>query len=128
MCAEAITRKMNIAMNYENYIKSLVEGKNIGLIGWPEEVDFKRMSKQSAIGPLRTLRDALKCGMCRWKVLTAGEKKRLVEKFDDMVKKGRGEVEEEEGCEGREGARAAPCTVEDEEGWGEGNEGQAWQR
>ncbi|KAJ7209893.1 hypothetical protein B0H12DRAFT_971763, partial [Mycena haematopus] len=81
-------KKTKVAMNYENYIKALVEGKNVGLVNWPEGVEFKRMSLQSAIGPLRTLRDALKCGTCRWKVLTAGEKKRLVEQFADMVEKG----------------------------------------
>lgn len=75
-------------MNYENYIKALVEGKNVGLVGWPEGVDFKRMSKQSAIGPVRILRDALKCGTCKWKVLTVGEKSRLLTQFKEMVKNG----------------------------------------
>ncbi|KAJ6502985.1 hypothetical protein DFH09DRAFT_838543, partial [Mycena vulgaris] len=78
-CTEIITsglrtwlfHPMSVAMNYENYIKALVEGKNIGLVGWPEGVDFKRMSRQSAIGPLRILRDALKCGLCKWKILSA---------------------------------------------------------
>ncbi|KAJ7473409.1 hypothetical protein FB451DRAFT_1035667, partial [Mycena latifolia] len=69
-----IAKMTKIAMNYENYISAIVEGKGFGLLGWPEEVAFKRMSKQSAIGPLRTLRDALKCGTCRWKVLSTGEK------------------------------------------------------
>ncbi|KAJ7816686.1 hypothetical protein B0H14DRAFT_2273999, partial [Mycena olivaceomarginata] len=63
-----------IAMNYDNYIKAIVEGKNLGLLGWPRDVDFKRMSKQSAIGPLCTLRDALKAGTCRWAVLSAKQK------------------------------------------------------
>jgi hypothetical protein len=49
-------------MNFKNYIKALVEGKNIGLVGWPDGVEFKRMSKQSKMGPLRILRDALQCG------------------------------------------------------------------
>ncbi|KAJ7096445.1 hypothetical protein C8R44DRAFT_585145, partial [Mycena epipterygia] len=66
---ETAMGKTKVAMNYENYIKALVEGKNVGLVGWPEGVDFKRMSKQSAIGPLRILRDALKCGTCKWKIL-----------------------------------------------------------
>ncbi|KAJ7430002.1 hypothetical protein B0H11DRAFT_1654618, partial [Mycena galericulata] len=65
----AAAGKTKIAMNYDNYIKALVEGKNLGLLGWPKGVEFKRMSKQSAIGPLRTLRDALRSGDCHWKVL-----------------------------------------------------------
>ncbi|KAJ7337607.1 hypothetical protein DFH08DRAFT_812930 [Mycena albidolilacea] len=85
---QAILGKTKVAMNYENYIKAIVEGKNVGLVGWPEGVDFKRMSKQSAIGPLRILRDALKCGTCKWKVLTAGEKSRLLAQFKEMVKNG----------------------------------------
>ncbi|KAJ7843405.1 hypothetical protein B0H14DRAFT_2290280, partial [Mycena olivaceomarginata] len=43
-----------IAMNYENYVKAIVEALNVGLLGWPKGVDFKRMSKQSVIGPTRT--------------------------------------------------------------------------
>ncbi|KAJ7165724.1 hypothetical protein B0H12DRAFT_1246941 [Mycena haematopus] len=85
---QAALGRTKVAMNYDNYVKSLVEGKNVGLVGWPEGVDFKCMSLQSAVGPLRILRDALKCGTCRWKILTAGEKKRLLEQFDEMVKNG----------------------------------------
>ncbi|KAJ6524702.1 hypothetical protein DFH09DRAFT_1095966 [Mycena vulgaris] len=75
--------------------KALVEEKNVGLVGWPEGVDFKHMSLQSKIGPLRILRDALRCGTVRWKVLSAGEKKRLVDQFREMVKTG--EVQEKAG-------------------------------
>ncbi|KAJ7436805.1 hypothetical protein B0H11DRAFT_1669462, partial [Mycena galericulata] len=80
--------KTKIAMNYDNYISALVEGQNLGLLGWPEGVMFKRMSKQSAIGPLRTLRDALRSGTCRWKVLTPSEKRRVLAQFKEMVEKG----------------------------------------
>ncbi|KAJ6499895.1 hypothetical protein DFH09DRAFT_1102817 [Mycena vulgaris] len=90
-----ILNRTSVKMNFENYIKRFVEGKNVGLVGWPEGVEFKRMSKQSAVGPLRILRDALKCGTVRWKVLTAGEKQRLLEQFKDMVEKG--EVREKVG-------------------------------
>ncbi|KAJ7843240.1 hypothetical protein B0H14DRAFT_3868618 [Mycena olivaceomarginata] len=85
---QAILGKTKVAMNYKNYIKAIVEGKNVGLVGWPEGVGFKCMSKQSAIGPLRILRDALKCGTCKSKVLTAGEKSRLLTQFKEMVKNG----------------------------------------
>ncbi|KAJ7730106.1 hypothetical protein DFH07DRAFT_756426, partial [Mycena maculata] len=84
----AAAKKTKVAMNYENYIKSLVEGKNLGLVGWPEGVEFKRMSKQSAVGPLCILRDALKAGTCRWKVLTPTEKARLIAQFKEMVESG----------------------------------------
>ncbi|KAJ6600451.1 hypothetical protein DFH09DRAFT_1498048 [Mycena vulgaris] len=84
----AVAGRTKIAMNYENYISALVEGKNMGLLGWPEGAEFKRMSKQSAIGPLRILRDALRSRTCKWKVLTAGEKSRLLTQFKYMVKNG----------------------------------------
>ncbi|KAJ7715707.1 hypothetical protein B0H14DRAFT_2413107, partial [Mycena olivaceomarginata] len=86
-----ILGRTKVAMNYENYIKSLVLGKNVGLVNWPQGVDFKRMSLQSAVGPLRILYDSLKCGTTRWKVLTAGEKNQLIKKHDAMV--AAGEVE-----------------------------------
>ncbi|KAJ6524087.1 hypothetical protein DFH09DRAFT_1329613 [Mycena vulgaris] len=84
----AVLAKTKVKINFENYIKALVEGKNVGLVWWPEGVDFKCMSLQSKIGPLRILRDALRCGTVRWKVLSAGEKKRLVDQFREMVKMG----------------------------------------
>ncbi|KAJ7814384.1 hypothetical protein B0H14DRAFT_2604144 [Mycena olivaceomarginata] len=70
----------------KNYVKALVEGKNIRLVRWPKGVDFKCMLKQSTIWPLCILRDALKCGTCRWKVLTAGEKLHILTQFKEMVK------------------------------------------
>ncbi|KAJ7099199.1 hypothetical protein C8R44DRAFT_543876, partial [Mycena epipterygia] len=66
---EAVLHQTRVSMNYENYISAIVEGKNVGLVGWPKGVPFKRMSKQSAIGPLRLLHEALKCGTCKWKIL-----------------------------------------------------------
>ncbi|KAJ7071766.1 hypothetical protein B0H15DRAFT_741436, partial [Mycena belliarum] len=85
---QSIVRKMKAKMNYENYIKAVVEKYNVGLIGWPAGVDFKRMSMQSSLVPLGTLRDALKDGSCRWKVLSASQKAELLEKFGDMVRSG----------------------------------------
>ncbi|KAJ7689741.1 hypothetical protein B0H14DRAFT_2233747, partial [Mycena olivaceomarginata] len=84
----AVTKRTKVAMNYENYIRSMVEGKNIGLVGWPQGVAFKRMSLQSALPPLKILRDALTAGTCRWKVLTLTERQRILNNFEDMVEKG----------------------------------------
>ncbi|KAJ7078406.1 hypothetical protein B0H15DRAFT_954537 [Mycena belliarum] len=85
---QAIIRKLNAAMNYENYIPAIVEKHNVGLVGWPAGVDFKRMSKQSSMVSLRKLRDALKSGTCRWKVLTKTERQGLVDQFKAMVDNG----------------------------------------
>ncbi|KAJ7741226.1 hypothetical protein B0H14DRAFT_2296529, partial [Mycena olivaceomarginata] len=62
-----ILGRTKVAMNYESYIKSLVLGKNVGIVNWPQGVDFKRMSLQASA--LRILYDSLKCGTTRWKVL-----------------------------------------------------------
>ncbi|KAJ7456850.1 hypothetical protein B0H11DRAFT_1665697, partial [Mycena galericulata] len=120
----AAAGRTKIAMNYENYISAIVEGKNMGLLGWPEGVDFKRMSKQSAIGPLRILRDALRSGTCRWKVLTPGEKSRLLAQFEDMVKNGEATEKVRKKTEGRKekGGKKRRREAEDEE------EGQAKKR
>ncbi|KAJ7744222.1 hypothetical protein B0H14DRAFT_3514731 [Mycena olivaceomarginata] len=127
-----ITGQMKIAMNYDNYIKAIVEAKNVGLLGWPHGVYFKRMSLQSAIGPLRTLRDALKAGTCKWVILSARQKKQLLADFKEMVANGeatekvakpRGKGKKEEAGEvrkstrtGKKGAAQPPSNSEEEEG------------
>jgi hypothetical protein len=85
-------------MNYENYISSMVEGKNVRLVGWPQGVAFKHMSLQSALPPLKILWDALKAGTCRWKVLTPTERERILKNFEDMVEKGEAKVKPKKGA------------------------------
>ncbi|KAJ7131815.1 hypothetical protein C8R43DRAFT_1133488 [Mycena crocata] len=84
----AIINATKGAMNYENYIKAVVEKKGYGIVNWPKETPFKRMSLQSSIGPLRALHKVLKDGTCRWKKLTPDEKARILAQFEDMVEKG----------------------------------------
>ncbi|KAJ7742759.1 hypothetical protein B0H14DRAFT_3515076 [Mycena olivaceomarginata] len=85
---EKILGVTKCAMTYEGYINKLVRGKGVGLVNWPEGVDFKHMSLQSVIGPLEKLLDSLKCGTTRWKVLTAGEKQQLIAQYEEMVEQG----------------------------------------
>ncbi|KAF8177171.1 hypothetical protein K438DRAFT_1978813 [Mycena galopus ATCC 62051] len=68
------------AMTYEGYIEKIVLGKGVGLVNWPNGVDFKRMSLQSVIGPLQTLYNSLKSGTTRWKF------EEMVENGEIMVK------------------------------------------
>ncbi|KAJ7773543.1 hypothetical protein B0H14DRAFT_3589089 [Mycena olivaceomarginata] len=93
----AVTRRTKIAMNYD-YSSSMVEGKNVGLVGWPQGIAFKRMSLQSAFPPLKILRDALRAGTCRWKVLTPTERERILKNFEDMVEKGEVKVKPKKGA------------------------------
>ncbi|KAJ7721984.1 hypothetical protein B0H14DRAFT_3520468 [Mycena olivaceomarginata] len=67
----AVTRRTKIAMNYENYISSMVEGKNVGLVGWPQGVAFK------------TLR-----GLPVDRASAPTERERILKNFEDMVEKG----------------------------------------
>ncbi|KAJ7713587.1 hypothetical protein B0H14DRAFT_3523324 [Mycena olivaceomarginata] len=84
-----ITGKPNIAMNYENYIKVLVQGRGVGLLVWPKEVEFKRMGKQSSLGPLRILYDHLKDGRTKWAKLSRRQEEKIVEEFEEMVREGK---------------------------------------
>ncbi|KAF8187334.1 hypothetical protein K438DRAFT_1764942 [Mycena galopus ATCC 62051] len=93
---ETILGVTKCAMNYESYILKLVRGKGVGLINWPDGVDFKCMSLQSAVGPLQTLLDSLKCGMTRWKTLTVAEKQQLTAQFEEMVANGEVKVKEKQ--------------------------------
>ncbi|KAJ6448985.1 hypothetical protein C8R45DRAFT_947632 [Mycena sanguinolenta] len=98
------------AMNYENYIPKLVQGKGMGLVNWPNGVEFKRMLLQSAASLMQILLDSLKSGVTCWKVLTTAEKKKLTDQYNEMVE--RGEVK----------VKRAPIVEDNEEDKGEGEE------
>jgi hypothetical protein len=84
-----ITGKANIAMNFQNYIKTLVLGRGVGLLVWPDGVDFKRMGKQSSLAPLRILYDHLKDGRTKWVKLSRKQQDKIVEEFKEMVQEGK---------------------------------------
>ncbi|KAJ7874664.1 hypothetical protein B0H14DRAFT_3437479 [Mycena olivaceomarginata] len=99
------------------------------------------MSKQSAISPLRTLRDALKAGTCRWAVLSTSQKKKLLADFQEMVDEGkatqksaklRGKAKPKQAGEprtstraGRKGIASVRSDDDDDRGSAEENEGDA---
>ncbi|KAJ7144073.1 hypothetical protein C8R44DRAFT_865070 [Mycena epipterygia] len=114
-----ISKKTRVAMNYENYMASMVEGKNIGLVGWPQGVELKRMSLQSALPPLKILRDALKAGTCRWKVLTPTERQRILNNFEDMVEKGQAKAKAKGRRRGRGASRVKRSSSDEDESGGE---------
>ncbi|KAF8210062.1 hypothetical protein K438DRAFT_1959345 [Mycena galopus ATCC 62051] len=111
-------------MNYESYIEKLVWGKGVALVNWPEGVDFKCMSLQSAVGPLEKLLDSLKCRTTRWKVLMAAEKKKLIEQYEEMLEQGEVKVKEKAGKSRTTKPRKATkvVMVEDEEEEEEGED------
>ncbi|KAJ7683512.1 hypothetical protein B0H14DRAFT_2654771 [Mycena olivaceomarginata] len=64
---ELITGKANIAMNFQNYIKTLVLGRGVGLLVWPDGVDFK----------------------IKWVKLSRKQQDKIVEEFKEMVQEGK---------------------------------------
>ncbi|KAF8200540.1 hypothetical protein K438DRAFT_2015752 [Mycena galopus ATCC 62051] len=78
----------NIVMNFENYIAKFVKGRGIGLMGWPKHVAFKRMGKQSIIGDLKILYQALKDGSCRWMKLSKKQQEELIKEEEEKIENG----------------------------------------
>ncbi|KAF8198232.1 hypothetical protein K438DRAFT_1584066 [Mycena galopus ATCC 62051] len=76
------------AMNYERYIKVVVLGYGCALLGWPHSVNFTSPTNISTVDDMRTLRDALKDGTCRWKVLSTAEKEKWRLEYDEKVESG----------------------------------------
>ncbi|KAJ7323997.1 hypothetical protein DFH08DRAFT_711561, partial [Mycena albidolilacea] len=81
-------KKTKCAMNYERYIKAVVLGYGCALIGWPLSVNFTSPTNISTVDEMRTLRDALRDGTCRWKVLNAAEKEKWRQEYEEKVESG----------------------------------------
>ncbi|KAJ7751162.1 hypothetical protein B0H14DRAFT_2636077 [Mycena olivaceomarginata] len=62
-------------MNYECYIKAVMLGYGCQLVGWPKSINFTSPTNTSSVDNMRTIRDALKEGTCRWKSINAEKKK-----------------------------------------------------
>ncbi|KAK6977267.1 hypothetical protein R3P38DRAFT_2438100, partial [Favolaschia claudopus] len=82
------SKRQQCAMNYERYIQSVVLSYGCELIGWPKDVDWGPPNKISTVEKIRKLRDALKDGSCRWKVLNEKEKKRWRALYEEKVSSG----------------------------------------
>ncbi|KAI5994767.1 hypothetical protein EDD15DRAFT_2165629 [Pisolithus albus] len=61
-----VVAKKKIRINFVNFEVSIKEKYGIDLIGWPEGVLFQSPRAIMSVEHLRTLRDALKAGMCHW--------------------------------------------------------------
>ncbi|KAF8180068.1 hypothetical protein K438DRAFT_1445987, partial [Mycena galopus ATCC 62051] len=81
-------KRTKCAMNYERYIKVVVLGYRCALLGWPNSVNFTSPTNISTVDDMRTLRDALKDGTCRWKVLSAAEKDKWRQEYEEKVESG----------------------------------------
>ncbi|KAF8133143.1 hypothetical protein K438DRAFT_1458022, partial [Mycena galopus ATCC 62051] len=75
-------------MNYERYMRVIVLGYGVILVGWPKSVNFTSPTNICSIDDLRTLYEALKDGTCRWKVLTAKEKEKWKKDYEEKIASG----------------------------------------
>ncbi|KAJ7304807.1 hypothetical protein DFH08DRAFT_665398, partial [Mycena albidolilacea] len=76
-------------MNFERYIEAIVRKWGVGLLKWPDSVDFKRMSKQTTIGNLQTLYADLKDGSCKWVKLSKQQQQKIEAEFEALVRSGK---------------------------------------
>ncbi|KAJ7650540.1 hypothetical protein FB45DRAFT_859303 [Roridomyces roridus] len=83
-----ITSKTNIVMNFEGYIKSIIQSKHVALEGWPAGVPWKRVGKLTGAGDVRRVYKALKDGTCKWKKLTEAEEDEEERRLNKLIKKG----------------------------------------
>jgi hypothetical protein len=88
------SKKHNVTMNYMNYETAVVERYSTKLVGWT----YPTLASPTLVSPseigtmeaIRKLRDALKCGSCKWVRLSKPELKDHVAAVDE--RKGNGEA------------------------------------
>ncbi|KAG1724059.1 hypothetical protein EDB19DRAFT_1644824 [Suillus lakei] len=71
----AVTRKKDIAMNYNNYNTAIIETYAVQLVGWPPGINFISPSNIGTVGEIWRIHDALKARTCYWTTLTPAEVK-----------------------------------------------------
>ncbi|KAJ7842553.1 hypothetical protein B0H14DRAFT_2586277 [Mycena olivaceomarginata] len=77
------------AMILSGLRESTHPGEALVSLVWPKEVEFKRMGKQSSLGPLRIPYDHLKDGRMKWVKLLRRQEEKIVEEFEEMVREGK---------------------------------------
>ncbi|KAJ6447704.1 hypothetical protein C8R45DRAFT_1135765 [Mycena sanguinolenta] len=82
------SKRTKCAMNYERYIKVVVLGYGVIIVGWPKSIDFTSPTNISSVDDMRKLRDSWKDGRCRWKVLTKSEKEKWKQDYENKVESG----------------------------------------
>ncbi|KAJ7291855.1 hypothetical protein C8J57DRAFT_999582, partial [Mycena rebaudengoi] len=60
-------------MNYENYLKAVVLGYKVKLVGWPEVIPFKNLTNIHTVNIMQILYNTLEDGSCHWVKLSNAE-------------------------------------------------------
>ncbi|KAJ6487576.1 hypothetical protein C8R45DRAFT_929836 [Mycena sanguinolenta] len=82
------SKRKKIAMNYERYVKVVILGHGVIIVGWPKGIDFTSPTHISSVDDMRKLRDAWKDGSCRWKILSNIEKEKWRNNYEEKLKSG----------------------------------------
>jgi hypothetical protein len=83
-----ITRSETIEMQYEDYQRGIVLKHGVELIGWTADQFVNPSQLSSALGPLRTLRDALISGTCKFQKLSPEERAERQKLYEAKVVSG----------------------------------------
>ncbi|KAJ6474315.1 hypothetical protein C8R45DRAFT_1103288 [Mycena sanguinolenta] len=81
-------KRKKCAMNYERYIKAVVLGYGVMIVGWPKQIDFTSPTNISSVDDMRKLRDTWKDGTARWKMLSKSEKEKWRKDYEEKVESG----------------------------------------
>ncbi|KAJ6451557.1 hypothetical protein C8R45DRAFT_848289 [Mycena sanguinolenta] len=83
-----VAKKEKCAMNYEQYLKVVVLGYGVIIVGWPKNIDFRSPTYISSVDDMRKLRDAWRDGVCYWKILSNREKAKWKKDYENKLKSG----------------------------------------
>ncbi|KAG1752816.1 hypothetical protein EDB19DRAFT_1627578 [Suillus lakei] len=109
----AMTRKKDIAMNYNNYNTAIIETYAVQLVGWPPGINFISPSNIGTVGEIRRIHDALKARTCYWTTLTPAEVKTHTTNLNERRSAGEVVKKPRKKCSdaGTSRKRKAPSTV-----------------
>ncbi|KAI5991916.1 hypothetical protein EDD15DRAFT_2168808 [Pisolithus albus] len=105
-----VVAKKKIRINFINFEVAIKAKHGIDLLGWPESVPFQSPRAITNVEHLRTLRDALKAGTCRWAYMS----RQQCEQHRDQLKERRsagevvGKPRKKHSDAGRKRRRTAP--------------------
>ncbi|KAF7366582.1 hypothetical protein MSAN_00915700 [Mycena sanguinolenta] len=83
-----VSKRRKCAMNYERYIKAIILGYGVIIVGWPKNIDFTSPTNISSVDDMRKLRDAWKNGTAYWRILTSAEKEKWRKDYEEKVEAG----------------------------------------
>jgi hypothetical protein len=75
-------------MNYINYEEAIVQRYDIELVGWTYDKFVNPSEFSSALGPLRTLIDAINAGECKFVKLKPEERQKRLETYKAKITAG----------------------------------------